>query len=128
MSSRDDILLREAQLGRAALSATEKRVYLLYRTICELENGGLSGLLYNVSPDWDYLSELSQLLSELGESELAQYFREAETICRLGPSGFRGTWSGWLAVTDPENRLDRISDSIWDTQEQLWDRLDENEK
>jgi hypothetical protein len=118
------ILEKECRVGRAALTPFEAECYLLYRSVSELENGGLSGLLYNISPDWDYLAELAEVLEKKGELQLAALVREAHSIVVSGPTDFRGTWSGWLDLADPDEKLQRIGDSLFPKHSLFWRHLE----
>ena len=74
------IIEKESRVGRTALSSSESECYLLYRSVCEFENGGLSGLLYNISPDWEYFVALADLLKRKGEFEFGTLIQEVHSI------------------------------------------------
>ena len=119
-----EVLEREAKLGRAALDESSATIFHVYRFLCEYENGGLSGFLYNISPEWDDLSSLSEIAARLNHPELAASISEVESVARSAPEDFKGTWSGWLEVTDPANRLAEIEDTISEHYQDLWDDLE----
>jgi hypothetical protein len=118
------ILEKECRVGRAALTPSEVECYLLYRSVMELENGGLSGLLYNISPDWGYLAALAEVLEKKGEPQLAALIREAYSIAVSGPTDFRGTWRGWLNLADPDEKLQQIGNSLFPKYSLFWSHLE----
>ena len=65
------ILERECRDGRVSLTPLELDTFHVYRFLCEFENGGLSGLLYNISPEFVELQSLSSVVRRLGRADLA---------------------------------------------------------
>ena len=118
-----NILERECRDGRVSLTPREQDTFHVYRFLCEFENGGLSGLLYNLSPDFVDLQSLSSVVRRLGRADLATLFDSAFDIVSRGPTDFRGTWSGWLSVTDSEQRIPNLDERISACYEILWDDL-----
>ena len=119
-----DVLEREAMSGRGALDEKSTRIFHVYRFLCDYENGGLSGFLYNISPRWDDLGDLRTIADKLNHPELATALAEVSEIVRSGPEDHRGTWSEWLELADPADRLTPLDQAICDHYGSLWDDLE----
>ena len=117
------VLEKECRQGRASLDPIESECFLLYRFVCEYENGGLSGLLYNISPDWEYLVSLASVLRKKDDPTLASLIEEAHAVVASGPSDYQGTWSGWLDLADPKKKLPKIDDAISPKYSVIWRHL-----
>jgi hypothetical protein len=118
------VLEREAKLGRNALDEQATAIFHIYRFLCDYENGGLSGFLYNISSEWDDLTSLGAIAARLDHPKLAAAISEAESVARSGPDDFQGTWGGWLEATDPAKRLEEIDGTISEHYQDLWDDLE----
>ena len=118
------ILEREAEFGRNSLDEQATAIFHIYRFLCDYENGGLSGFLYNISSEWDDLASLGAITARLNHPELAAAISEVESVARSGPDDFQGTWGGWLEATDPEKRLAEIDDTISEHYQDLWDDVE----
>ena len=117
------ILERECRDGRDSLSPQEIDIFHVYRFLCEFENGGLSGLLYNLSPEFAELQSLSSVVRRLCRDDLATLLDSVFDVASRGPADFHGTWSDWLSVADPEQRIPDLDERISGCYEALWDDL-----
>ena len=117
------ILERECRDGRSSLTPQELDTFHVYRFLCEFENGGLSGLLYNLSPEFVDLQNLTLVVRRQGRLDLAMLLDSVFDIASRGPTDFQGTWDGWLAVADPEQRIPDLGERISGCYELLWDDL-----
>ncbi|RYD25210.1 MAG: hypothetical protein EOP87_24830 [Verrucomicrobiaceae bacterium] len=119
------VLETEARSGRGALDEKSTVIFHIYRFLCEYENGGLGGFLYNISPEWDDVAALGGIASDLGRAELAQALERVHAIMKRGHDGDSGTWEEWLEATDPEYELEELDEEISDSFGMLWDELGE---
>lgn len=118
------ILELEVKSGREALDGKSLMIFQVYRFLCDYENGGLSGYLYNLSPEWGDISELATIATTLKHPELADALTKVTEIARRGPSDYEGTWDGWLSQADPANELDKHDETISGRYNDLWDDLE----
>lgn len=127
------VLDKASEAGVASLSAREKEIYHLNRLVVELENGGLTGLLYNMSPGtgesgWSELHATIAALQSAGETKAALVLgRIAATVESL-PRGSAGTWGDWIAPAESrlsqlESELDIATARVWEKLEVLADQL-----
>lgn len=119
-----DILELEAKSGRDALDEKGAKIFHVYRFLCEYENGGLSGFLYNISPAWKDLTDLSTIAADLKRPEIAEAIGKVEVIMRRGPEDHQGTWGDWLDLADPKSELTELDQTISDYYEPLWEDLE----
>jgi hypothetical protein len=93
-------VLERAGNSLARLAPNERIIYRVNVFLCDLEMGGLSGFLYNVSPtdggSWSDLRETAEAIETVGHLGCAATLRDlAERLERL-PS-FSTTWDAFLA-------------------------------
>ncbi|MGJ8725017.1 MAG: DMP19 family protein [Roseibacillus sp.] len=119
-----EVLELEANSGREALDEEATRIFHVYRFLCEFENGGLSGFLYNISPAWDDLVALENILTKLNKDVLAKAVKRIEEITRSAPVGYCGTWDDWMTLTDPQSVIPEQDRIIFENYEVLWDELE----
>ncbi|NWK57647.1 hypothetical protein HW115_18665 [Verrucomicrobiaceae bacterium N1E253] len=120
----EKILDREIKSGRSSLDDESKRVFHLYRFLSYYENGGISGLLYNLSPAWNDLSELASITADLNHLALSKAVEGVHRLVSRGPEEYKGTWEGWINLTDPNGDLDKYDSQIFDLYEVLWHDLE----
>ena len=91
------------------LSHSEQTIYHVSRFLIEIENKGLSGFLYNISPNWQNLTSLKKELERIECFKAATEVRQLFTIVPGPPeSNEAETWGGFLALADPDKSIDRI--------------------
>jgi hypothetical protein len=93
-------VLERAGNSIARLAPNERIIYRVNVFLCDLEMGGLSGFLYNISPtdggNWSALRETAEAIETVGHLGCAATLRDlAERLERL-PS-FSTTWGAFLA-------------------------------
>ena len=121
------ILDREAQSGVAALSLEERRIFYVNRFLLDYENGGLSGFLYNVSPEngteWLELRSTIDAIAFFDRPEVARALEGALNIVeRDGPSG--PTWGAFVSARDAEGQLDVIDREVGRCYADLWEDIE----
>jgi hypothetical protein len=107
--------------GDAALTDRERLIWHVGQFATDVEMGGLSTFLYNVSPNasvpqssWSRLRETIQSLSVIGATGAANVL--ASLVTRLeAPAQDDGTWSGFLDargvnLDDREDELEGYDD------------------
>lgn len=105
----------------ASLTDPERTILLLNRLLGDLENGGLSGFLYDVSPDapgawsdgWIDLRRTADALERAGGAPFATLLRRMaealESVDRTDEDDGKGDdWGDFLDRVEPEGLLDDI--------------------
>jgi hypothetical protein len=101
-------MAKEAAVGTHALTPEERAVFLVNRFLVDLENGGLSGALYNGS---EHLQATADSVGAVGDLVSAQVLREAADLLGRASCPTGSTWRQFLATADPDHRVEQ-----WHTQ------------
>lgn len=108
-----EIFDRGLKHGSDALSAAERKLFLIQEFIIEYEMSGLSGYFYNRLPDLSRILATVAAMSEHGLTELASLLDEAADLFRgYSDSSKQTTWNEVLQLYDPENRLRQLDRRI----------------
>ncbi len=121
------VLEKEAQSGVASLSSQERTIYFVNRFICEFSCGGLSGFLYNLSPEWKLLGSFEEEIRRVGCETIAVVIADVRTVF-LKASALeerKETWSAYLARLDPSDRLRALDQKLTGADSELWDKLED---
>jgi hypothetical protein len=116
------------QSGVDSLSVAERRVWRVNCFLCDLETGGLSGFLYNVSPAagepprWTELRAVAAAVAELGGGQLASTLEAAADMLESRLSDKATTWSDAIAplqveLESLEVALNEASGPLWEAAE-----------
>jgi hypothetical protein len=121
------VLAKEAQSGVASLSSHERTIYFVNRFICDFSNGGLSGFLYNLSPEWALLASFEEEIRRVGCDTIATVIADVRTVFQMASEleERKETWSAYLARLDPQERLRSLDLKLTGADGELWDRLEE---
>ena len=119
------MLAKEAQSGIASLSSQERTIYFVNRFICDFSNGGLTGFLYNLSPEWELLGSFEEEIRRVGCESIAVVIAEVQTVFLIAGKleERKETWSAYLARLDPSERLRSLDLKLTGADGELWERL-----
>ncbi len=124
------LLERSEQGGTAQFSPNELAVLRVNIFLIEVETGGLSGLLYNLSPDgdleagWLELKGLRKALSLIGSTASAAVVQRISAILEGKPAAEASSWAQFLVMVDPAEELERFESELLDQVEAIWGELE----
>jgi hypothetical protein len=101
-------------------------MYRVNRFLIDLDNGGLSGFLYNVRPaqaaGWSELHPTADAVAEVGDAHSAHALREVAALLEALP--FPGS-SGWGEYLVPiRKELGELESTLTQSSEALWAMLE----
>lgn len=125
------IIERADAQGEGSLSLKERRIYLVNLFLIELESGGLSGFLYNVSPEadernWERLRDTAEAVRSFGNQHVAeQLVRFANLLEKLPERSAGSTWRDYLLARELTDAiLEEAEDDLRKHSGILWDDLE----
>lgn len=120
------VIEKASAAGMGALAPAEKTIYRVNRFIAEFVGGGLSGFLYNISPDWTAVADLRDEVRKIGADDIGLILEDVIVILsRPGTSEVREeTWAQFLGRIDPDGELRLIEERLEDADSILWDHLE----
>ncbi len=96
--------------------------------LCDLDIGGLSGALYNLSPEvgaekeWSALRLLAQDVNDLGRSAVGELLLQVATLLESQAAPGPTTWG---ACIEPiQDRLAELEVPLMHEAEELWDAIE----
>ena len=92
----NEVLVRVSESGLDGVDDRERIIFLVNRLLCDFENGGYSGFLYNICPPdssaWTDLRATADAVSELGDDVTAELLRETASVLEATDGGAHSTW------------------------------------
>ncbi len=123
----NDLLERSSAAGLASLTPVERTITCVNVFLCDFDNGGLSGFLYNVHPRgsdtaWSELRAIAEAIRQVGAPDCADALLEIAAAVEGSAAHAAPSWGALLEKVLSRRELlePRIEDHI----PQLWDRLD----
>jgi hypothetical protein len=122
----DMVIEKETKYGLDALSKKEATIYHVYRFCGDFDNGGLTGFLYNLSPDWNLIHLLQEEMRNIGCPEISNILAKVASLfdCPKASSIKEKTWEEFLVRIDPQNSLDQFCDQLSSCLEDYWGTLE----
>jgi Domain of unknown function (DUF4375) len=123
------VIDKVSDVGIAALSNDERVIYLVNRFLCDFENGGYSGFLYNVSasesaPEWRELRDTADALSVLHSQKAADVLRETADLMENSTPVSALTWAEYMAAVDPSGKTREFDRVLEERRDEFWERLE----
>ncbi|HVU17234.1 MAG TPA: DUF4375 domain-containing protein [Candidatus Didemnitutus sp.] len=120
------VLAKEARSGVASLSPNERTIYFVNRFICDFSNGGLSGFLYNLSPEWASLGSFEEEIRRVGCDSIATVIADVRTVFQKAAAleVQKETWSAYLTRLDPTQTLSILNLKLSGADGELWECLE----
>jgi hypothetical protein len=105
-------ILERAGSTLAGLTAAERIVYRVNVFLVDVEMGGLSGFLYNISPSsgrrWSDLRETAEAVESVGHVRTAALLRDLAARLEALPSGGTTTWGEFFAPLEGHLETDVV--------------------
>jgi len=127
----NSIVEKVIQTGLPTLKQEEQSIFRAYSFIIQVEMGGISGALYNLSPrlgsdqhQWIDLRLTAESLVTIGDNETAQLLLKAADVLENLPNSLSPTWGEFMKSVDTQ-----IPEGFWETIEaripNIYDVLEE---
>ena len=110
------IVEKAIKTGLPTLKREEQIIFRAYSFIIEVEMGGVSGALYNLSPKlgsdqhhWIDLRHAAEALATIGDNETAQLLLKAADVLENLPEPPLSTWGGYM-----ESANTQLPEGFWE--------------
>lgn len=99
-------------------------IYHVNKFLVDYDMEGFSGVLYNLSPDFQRLGTIATCFKEMGDDLTASILVEVRNIMASASSG-APTWAEYLKDIDPDNRLGQIQVKLNAATKHAWGHLED---
>lgn len=121
----DAVVAKISRDGENSLSPSARTFYMVNRFLVDLDMGGFSGFLYNISPSsgaWQELRALAEAVASAGAPEVAAALHAAARLLEAG-SATEGTWEA--ALQPIASQVQALEDRVCEGSDELWGWLDD---
>ena len=113
----NNIIDRLVDQGIENLGEDDQLIWRVNQFLFEIESGGLSGFLYNVSPadgevyEWTALRQTVNAINRLGQNDVSQVLRDILSRVEI-PDRATSTWEEFLEHADPEGSFEKVEEMV----------------
>lgn len=126
----NQIIEKASSRGVADLNDFEENIYRVNIFLCDMDNGGLTGFLYNVSPsstattEWSDLRQTAKAIKIMGVSACADALFQAAS-CFESVSNAENTWRNLLEDPKLAELIKAIEQPVKEAIPELWEKLED---
>lgn len=126
----NQIIEKASSRGVGDLKDFEENIYRVNIFLCDMDNGGLTGFLYNVSPsnstttEWNDLRQTAKAIEIMGVSACADALFQAAS-CFESASIAEKTWGQLLEDQKLAELIKAIEQPIKEALPELWEKLED---